>query len=997
MPKPLRFLSHLMPALCSALLLFLPGQVLGQTAAAPAPDSKTVTKVTPATTTYPSSVSLSASPNPVTYGQTVTFTANVTTQCTGSGAGGVTFYDGSSSIGGGPLSGGSVQLPKNNLAAGPHTITAQYSGGGSQFVQCQPATSSALNETVNKATATVTLSNMSQTYTGSALTPTATTSPSGLSIAWTNAPDTNAGNYSVTATVNNANYTGSASGTFTINPARATVLLGSLSQTYNGSALTPTATTSPSGLSIAWTNAPDTNAGNYSVTATVNNANYSGSASGTFTISAVPLSITASSGTMTYGGTVPTITPSYTGFVNGQTASNLTTQPACSTTATSTSNVGTYSSSCSGAVDSNYTITYQNGSVSVTAAPLSITASSGSMTYGGTVPTITPSYTGFVNGQTASSLSTQPACSTTATSSSPVGSYSSSCSGAVDSNYTITYHNGSVSVTAVPNTFSLTGSLNTARVIHTATLLDNGQVLIAGGLANINNNGSALASAELYAPAAGTFTPTGSLNTARGCHTATLLENGQVLIAAGCSANGALASAELYSPAAGTFTATGSLNVARGMPTATLLDNGQVLITGGVDTYDNSLASAELYNPVTGTFTLTGSMNTSRVWHTATLLNDGQVLITGGWNSTSGLLASAELYNPATGTFALTASMGVAVNAQTATLLNGGNVLVAGGWGNSADVATAVLYNPAAGTFTSTGPLNTARDTFTATLLNNGTVLIAGGEAGDGSPILATAEIYDPVAGTFTLTGSMSAARLEPTATLLNNGTVLVAGGCCSSSGNPLNSAELYQSSTLTLVSIAVSPQNPSVAIGGALQMVATGTFSNNSTQTLDSVTWSSSNTSVATISNDAGNLGNAYGVAVGSATLSACAGSVCGSVNFKVNGSGAPVSSSTTVGSSLNPATYRRLVTFTATVGGSGNGPTPTGDVTFYNGSTAMGTVTLASGSAALPPVLLPVGSYSITISYSGDSNYPASTSGVLTQVVNPPTAPLPPNCSPQ
>jgi hypothetical protein len=100
-------------------------------------------------------------------------------------------------------------------------------------------------------------------------------------------------------------------------------------------------------------------------------------------------------------------------------------------------------------------------------------------------------------------------------------------------------------------------------------------------------------------------------------------------------------------------------------------------------------------------------------------------------------------------------------------------------------------------------------------------------------------------------------------------------------------------------------------------------------------------------------------------------------------------------VASSLNPSNYRRFVTFTAVVQ-VGSGPTPTGTVTFYNGSTSLGTVNLAAGNATLPPTMFPVGSYSITGAYSGDSNYPAGTSPVLTQTVNAPSAGLPPNCSP-
>src|SRR5208282_2552308 len=172
------------------------------------------------------------------------------------------------------------------------------------------------------------------------------------------------------------------------------------------------------------------------------------------------LTITASSASMTYGGTVPTITPSYSGFVNGDTAASLSTAPSCTTIATSSSPASppTYPSTCSGAVDSNYTISYVAGAVTVDSASLSITASSASMTYGGTVPTITASYSGFVNGDTAASLSTAPTCSTSATSSSPVSppTYPSTCSGAVDHNYTISYAAGAVTV--LPATVTVTAS-----------------------------------------------------------------------------------------------------------------------------------------------------------------------------------------------------------------------------------------------------------------------------------------------------------------------------------------------------------------------------------------------------------------------------------------------------------------------------------------------------------------------------------------------------------
>ena len=190
--------------------------------------------------------------------------------------------------------------------------------------------------TIKKAPASVLLSNMTQIYTGSALTPTATTTPAGLTIVWTNVPQTNAGSYSVTATVNDLNYEGSASETFTIKKAPASVLLSYMTQIYTGSALTPTATTTPAGLTIVWTNVPQTNAGSYSVTATVNDLNYEGSASEIFTIKKAPsmTTVTCEAAPFTYNGSAHTpcsasvtgpalsqsLTVSYTNNVNAGTA-----------------------------------------------------------------------------------------------------------------------------------------------------------------------------------------------------------------------------------------------------------------------------------------------------------------------------------------------------------------------------------------------------------------------------------------------------------------------------------------------------------------------------------------------------------------------------------------------------------------------------------------------------------------------------------------------------
>jgi hypothetical protein len=358
----------------------------------------------------------------------------------------------------------------------------------------------------------------------------------------------------------------------------------------------------------------------------------------------------------------------------------------------------------------------------------------------------------------------------------------------------------SATVCVVAAGFSAAGSMHVARSGHTATLLKDGRVLIVGG----GND-----SAELFDPATGTFSSAGTLNASRlGFFTATLLTDGRVLIAGGLGPGTTrlptLDTADLFDPLTGGFTATGKMVQARVKHTATLLNDGQVLLAGGSsDGGFTSSASAEVYDPVARSFRTTAFLISERVGHTATLLPNGEVLVTGGWNGHAPDAPDdppwdplfSELYDPSSGGFQASANMSTTRIGHTATALASGKVLIMGGIPSAQNLhftvfpSYAELYGAVTHTFSPLANVLLSQTGYTSTLLDSGMVLIVGGEL---NGAVTTTESLDPDSGTLTPTGGLLTARKGHTATRLLDGRVLVVGGT-DTNGNPLASAEIYQ------------------------------------------------------------------------------------------------------------------------------------------------------------------------------------------------------------
>lgn len=297
-------------------------------------------------------------------------------------------------------------------------------------------------------------------------------------------------------------------------------------------------------------------------------------------------------------------------------------------------------------------------------------------------------------------------------------------------------------------TWTVTSEMPVSTSSHTATLLENGKVLVAGGYGPTGPT----AAAALYDPGTGTWTATGSMTVERDLHTATLLKDGRVLVAGGYDEVGVgepstqHTSAELYDPATGTWSATGSMTTARHAHSATLFADGAVLVSGGW----LPTATAELYNPATGAWTTTGPMNEPRHRHDTVLLSDRHAMVVGGSDaSDDGPVSSTEIYDALDGTWSPGGSLPADTAPAAAVRLPDGKIVAVG-------LGSAVSSS---GLWTATDSPLIPRTSVEMVVLQNGKVLVAGGR-GVEHDALASAELLDvaeethAVGVTVTKTGS---------------------------------------------------------------------------------------------------------------------------------------------------------------------------------------------------------------------------------------------------
>ena len=344
-------------------------------------------------------------------------------------------------------------------------------------------------------------------------------------------------------------------------------------------------------------------------------------------------------------------------------------------------------------------------------------------------------------------------------------------------------------------TLTATGSLHTARAGQTATLLANGEVLIAGGN---DGSGAARASAELYDPSSGTFTPTGSMKVARTGAVAVRLQSGNVFLVAGSSQAGGQggadsgpsapeATTEIYDVASGAFRAGPKLPTPLDTPAAVLLGDGRVWVSGvehGCDgSAHNCISPVEIYDPHTNAFHGDGPLAAARVGAGAALLttgsDSGDVLVISGGDPNSASTSpidTAEIDDPAHGeAVQLVPEIAGGLWNTQAEPLDGGDLLIEGGSHAGESPYDWELYDATAQKFAALAGSSSAPFPGVLVVLPDGSVLVGGTGVtrGDTTGIY----IYNPDLQSFSRAASLAAGRVRFTATTLSDGRVLIAGG----------------------------------------------------------------------------------------------------------------------------------------------------------------------------------------------------------------------------
>jgi hypothetical protein len=426
------------------------------------------------------------------FGIGVTLTATVRNRdaTNDDGTGSVTFYDGTTALGTSPLVNGVATLMSTALNSGSHAISATYIGHQELGENFDPSNSAVVSLTVSPATQTIDFGTLvEQTY-GAAPMLLSATASSGQPVTFRvmSGPAILVGGDLLTMTGagvvrieadqgGNVNYEAAPSfvQSFTVNPALLTFAANNQVMTYGG--MLPTLSgsftsgfvngDSPGSLTslpTLSTVAANSHAGAYSIVASgAVDPNYTVIyVPGTLTITPATLAITADDQNMIYGGTLPTLTASFSGLVNGDTPSTV--AGLALATVSARSHVGSYAITESGATDSDYRIILINGTLTITPAPLIITAEHQSMVISSALPALTASYAGLVNGDTSGTLTTPPTVSTTVTSASPIGFYVITADNAVDTDYAISYVDGTLNVALEAPVTDITTS--TAAIVY---------------------------------------------------------------------------------------------------------------------------------------------------------------------------------------------------------------------------------------------------------------------------------------------------------------------------------------------------------------------------------------------------------------------------------------------------------------------------------------------------------------------------------------------------